>query len=236
LRDWLSAYVDGEVSAAQREWLELHLERCSTCQGLVGDYRQVRRLLAMLPGDSWTPPVAPTVARASARGRGWGLAVAGSPSVALALVLGLVAGAAGTMALHSGGLFLARGAAPAVHVRSAARPAPSAAAASAPGADVGAQMARAVAAEALPASRSLPEEDRGAIVVLVYIGGSRRPAPDRRMTIYQVDNPVATWSALQQAVLEQPGERLPTGAAPAAPLPAVAAWPRAPQWWKVRVV
>jgi anti-sigma factor RsiW len=231
LCELLSAYVDGEVSPAQREWLELHLERCSTCQGRLGDYRRVRALLAALPGDSWAP--APRSRAAVRRARRGG--VVRLWSVIVALALGLAAGAAGTVALRGGMGPAARGIALPVRVGPSVRPAPGPARVSGPSADVGERMARAVAAEALPETRSLPEQDRGAIVVLVYVGGSRRPVPDRRMTIYRVDDPVATWSALQQAVSDQTGESLPTGTAqqPASP---ILAWPRAPQRWRLHMV
>jgi hypothetical protein len=166
-------------------------------------------------------------ARRAAAPRVWGVMVA--------LVLGLAAGAAGTIALRGGLGPAAYGTALPLHAGPTARAAPGRARASGPSADAGERIARAVAAEALPETRSLPEQDRGAIVVLVYIGGSRRPLPDRRMTIYRVDDPVATWSALQQALSDQAGERLPTGTAqrPASP---ILAWPRAPQRWKLHVV
>jgi hypothetical protein len=96
-------------------------------------------------------------------------------------------------------------------------------------------MARAVAAEALPATRSLPEDERGAIVVLVYLGGSHRPTADRRLDIYQVDDPVATWSALQEALRGQAAARLPTDDTAGVPQPTPQRI-RLLRWWKMRVV
>jgi len=47
--DLLSDYVDGVLSAAEREKLDAHLAECTDCLALVGDLRSVRREARLLP-------------------------------------------------------------------------------------------------------------------------------------------------------------------------------------------
>jgi hypothetical protein len=48
-REQLSAYIDGELSAAERAELERHIPGCPECQVALGELRQVHDLLAALP-------------------------------------------------------------------------------------------------------------------------------------------------------------------------------------------
>ena len=48
-REQLSAYIDGELSAAERAELERHIPRCPECQEALGELRRVHDLLAALP-------------------------------------------------------------------------------------------------------------------------------------------------------------------------------------------
>jgi anti-sigma factor RsiW len=48
-REQLSAYIDGELSAAERAELERHIPGCPECQTALGELRQVHDLLAALP-------------------------------------------------------------------------------------------------------------------------------------------------------------------------------------------
>jgi anti-sigma factor RsiW len=78
-REWLSAYLDGELGAEERAALERHLPGCARCQAELADLRGVRALLRALPmpaaprsfalpDDGAVPqPIAPAVARRSAR-------------------------------------------------------------------------------------------------------------------------------------------------------------------------
>lgn len=47
--DRLSDYIDGALSAAEREELDAHLAECSDCRALVSDLRSVRREARSLP-------------------------------------------------------------------------------------------------------------------------------------------------------------------------------------------
>jgi hypothetical protein len=48
-REQLSAYIDGELSAAERVEVERHIPGCMECQEALGELRQVHDLLAALP-------------------------------------------------------------------------------------------------------------------------------------------------------------------------------------------
>jgi hypothetical protein len=48
-REQLSAYIDGELSAAERAELERHVPGCPECQEALGELRRVHDLLAALP-------------------------------------------------------------------------------------------------------------------------------------------------------------------------------------------
>jgi anti-sigma factor RsiW len=48
-REQLSAYIDGELSAAERVELERHIPGCPECQEALGELRRVHDLLAALP-------------------------------------------------------------------------------------------------------------------------------------------------------------------------------------------
>jgi len=51
-REQLSAYLDGELSAAERAALERHLPACSECRAELAELRRVRALLGALPSPS----------------------------------------------------------------------------------------------------------------------------------------------------------------------------------------
>src|SRR5215471_825181 len=103
-REQLSAYIDGELSAAERAELERHIPGCPECQEALGELRRVHDLLAALPMpkaprsfalplDSHLPaqPVAQqTAARRSRAGLiQWAGAIAAT--IGLFLLLGSVA-------------------------------------------------------------------------------------------------------------------------------------------------
>jgi Putative zinc-finger len=48
-REQLSAYIDGELSSAERAELERHVPGCPECQEALGELRRVHDLLAALP-------------------------------------------------------------------------------------------------------------------------------------------------------------------------------------------
>src|SRR5262245_38749119 len=48
-REQLSAYIDGELSAAERAELQRHISGCAECQEALGELRRVHDLLAALP-------------------------------------------------------------------------------------------------------------------------------------------------------------------------------------------
>jgi hypothetical protein len=48
-REQLSAYIDGELSAAERAELERHIPGCPECQEALGELRRVHDLLVALP-------------------------------------------------------------------------------------------------------------------------------------------------------------------------------------------
>ena len=47
--DRISDYIDGMLSAVEREKLDAHLAECSDCRALVSDLRSVRREARSLP-------------------------------------------------------------------------------------------------------------------------------------------------------------------------------------------
>ena len=53
--DVLVAYVDGRVDAADREWVDAHLEVCRICTEDVADLREMERLLPAATGPSSSP-------------------------------------------------------------------------------------------------------------------------------------------------------------------------------------
>lgn len=65
-REWLSAYLDGELTAEETRALEAHLPACPDCQAALASLRSVHTLLAAMPQvaapRSFTLPVAAPVA------------------------------------------------------------------------------------------------------------------------------------------------------------------------------
>jgi len=53
----LSAYLDGELSAKERQTVEAHLAGCSRCRELLADLQRVKDLVAALPLESPPRPV-----------------------------------------------------------------------------------------------------------------------------------------------------------------------------------
>lgn len=53
----LSAYLDGELSAKERQTVELHLASCNRCRELLADLERVKYLVAALPLESPPRPV-----------------------------------------------------------------------------------------------------------------------------------------------------------------------------------
>jgi hypothetical protein len=72
--DLLSAYIDGELSAGERELVQAHITTCSTCADDLASLRQTVRLLGQLPQvaaprpftlrESDVRPIGPTARRA----------------------------------------------------------------------------------------------------------------------------------------------------------------------------
>jgi len=58
----ISAYADGELRPAQREVVELHLERCAICQTYLVDHQRIRQLLMAESCSDWTPDLRETLA------------------------------------------------------------------------------------------------------------------------------------------------------------------------------
>jgi len=56
-RKRISYYLDGELSAAARAELELHLRSCATCQATLRQYRQIRMSIRALPVQPMPAPV-----------------------------------------------------------------------------------------------------------------------------------------------------------------------------------
>lgn len=61
MTDLLVAYSGGELAPAQREFVEMHLERCAACQGTLRDLELTRRDLENLRGDSYQPQLSPVI-------------------------------------------------------------------------------------------------------------------------------------------------------------------------------
>ncbi len=78
----LSAYLDGELSAAERRTVEAHLGTCDRCRALLADLRQVKKLVAELPLEN---PPRPVVLRR--RPVGWVVELAALVAVVVGLVL-----------------------------------------------------------------------------------------------------------------------------------------------------
>ncbi|MBC8875566.1 MAG: zf-HC2 domain-containing protein [Planctomycetes bacterium] len=55
IRSWLSRYLDGEVSVAEREDIERHLDGCNACQEALGQLRSVSATLDVLPAPPDVP-------------------------------------------------------------------------------------------------------------------------------------------------------------------------------------
>jgi hypothetical protein len=66
-REQLSAYIDGELSAAERAELERHIAGCAECQEALGELRQVHDLLAALPAPKARSFALPLDTRQDAR-------------------------------------------------------------------------------------------------------------------------------------------------------------------------
>jgi len=216
LRDLLSAYADGQASPAQRELLDLHLERCRTCQMRLGDYRRVGALLVLLPGDAWAPEAIPSL---STRPRAGGLpALAYRGTAILVICLVMVAGAYPLRHQVEGivhGAFFGGTLHPARSTpgqRTAAGLPPYSLAA-----------ARSTDTTGFPVAATVPGEDRGAIVVVVYRGNSQHAVLRRRMQVGRVDSLMATWADLVQVL-----QRRDSGSAPVD----LAERPAAPSGWQ----
>ncbi|GCE06367.1 anti-sigma factor family protein [Dictyobacter aurantiacus] len=49
VRDLLSAYLDDQLTANERQYVDTHLTSCPHCAGVLADYRRFDTLLAQLP-------------------------------------------------------------------------------------------------------------------------------------------------------------------------------------------
>lgn len=132
-REQLSAYLDGELEAEERQRLEAHLMACADCQRELAELRQTRQLLRALPAPalprSFTLPVpeaapardtrAAAVSSRRARSGEWvARAAQWVGGIAAAVGLMLLLGAA----LAAGGSHSLGGAASGYSVPSTARP------------------------------------------------------------------------------------------------------------------
>ncbi|GHO84585.1 anti-sigma factor family protein [Dictyobacter formicarum] len=55
VRDLLSAYLDDQLTADERQRVSAHLPSCPQCAGILADYRRFDALLAQLPRVTPTP-------------------------------------------------------------------------------------------------------------------------------------------------------------------------------------
>ena len=93
-RERLSAYLDGELSDAERVALEAHLPTCEQCQGELAALRQTRALLRALPAPAlprdFTLPAQPTLAERRQRVPAWTRPVQALGGIAAMIGLGLL--------------------------------------------------------------------------------------------------------------------------------------------------
>jgi anti-sigma factor RsiW len=101
LLEWISAYADGQTTAAQTELVEAHLARCVECRAALARHRQVARLLRRTDTvDSWlVPDLRLRVAHATRGRRHLGQLLAGGMATGVAAAM-LATGAAGTPAVR----------------------------------------------------------------------------------------------------------------------------------------
>lgn len=75
IEELLSAYVDGELTSAQQEMVDLHLIACSDCQRTLAEFRLTRQQLALLADPAiafaWRPDVVERVTARIRRRRRW---------------------------------------------------------------------------------------------------------------------------------------------------------------------
>ncbi|GLV59531.1 hypothetical protein KDH_63570 [Dictyobacter sp. S3.2.2.5] len=55
VRDLLSAYLDDQLTANERQYVDAHLSSCPQCASVLADYRRFDALLAQLPRVTPTP-------------------------------------------------------------------------------------------------------------------------------------------------------------------------------------
>lgn len=218
LRDLLSAYADGQASPAQRELLDLHLERCRACQARLHGLRQTRELLLRLPADGWAPPP-PRLSRTGAMARGM-------PGWCAALLVGALLGGGLTWAGQQEGRSLTGVALRRASVSSVTSTAgrPRRSTLPRPREPVSAPML---------APLSLPAADRQALVVVVYRVDNGRPSVHRRVAVGQVDDVAQTWSALR-SILAESGPS--TEAARPAPARQARGQQAAARWTSLRAI
>jgi predicted anti-sigma-YlaC factor YlaD len=111
-REQLSAYIDGELSAAERAELERHIPGCPECQEALGELRRVHDLLAALPTpkaprsfalplDTRLPTQPATVQTAPRRSRAGPIQWAGAIAATVGLFLLLASVVAGLPGFNS---------------------------------------------------------------------------------------------------------------------------------------
>jgi hypothetical protein len=98
IEELLSACVDGELTPAQQEMVDLHLAGCPDCQRSLAEFRLTRQQLALLADPvalTWRPDVvARVMARVRRRRRWWGMGRRLALDLAGVLAVGLVVAAA----------------------------------------------------------------------------------------------------------------------------------------------
>jgi hypothetical protein len=98
IEELLSACVDGELTPAQQEMVDLHLAGCPDCQRSLAEFRLTRQQLALLADPvalTWRPDVVERVtARVRRRRRWWGIGRRLALDLAGVLAVGLVVAAA----------------------------------------------------------------------------------------------------------------------------------------------
>ncbi len=56
VKEWLGAYLDGELGAARRQRVQAHLDECADCRAELESLRRVSTLLQSAPEPEFTPP------------------------------------------------------------------------------------------------------------------------------------------------------------------------------------
>ena len=93
--DWLSGYVDGELTQQQRQWVEVHCRDCADCRRDLGELRALRErlgraTLSEMGEDRWREEMNDTSVTTT-RTVGWLLFVIGALAIGAWVVFGFLA-------------------------------------------------------------------------------------------------------------------------------------------------